>query len=157
LSACKQAEALAYFKARGVLDRGVEGPVLAADTVVAVEGEVLGKPVDEADARRMLQTLSGTRHEVITGVAVIWGPEKRRIGSARTYVTMRRLTPQELEGYIAGMEWVGKAGAYAIQETADRFVERVEGSFSNVVGLPLELVKEMLGQPGMVAGASTSE
>ena len=154
LSACQQAEAAAYFKARSVLEMGFVGPVLGADTVVALGGKVLGKPADEADARGMLRTLSGTRHEVITGVAILWRIGRRRIASDRTYVTMRRMTPEELDSYIASGEWVGKAGAYAIQETADRFVERVEGSFSNVVGLPLELVRRMLGEPGGPAGAA---
>jgi septum formation protein len=143
-----RAEALAYFKARSVLELGLDGPVLGADTVVAVAGEVLGKPSDEADARRMLETLSGTRHKVITGLAVLWRGGRRRIASEMTYVTMRDMMPEEIDAYIAGGEWVGKAGAYAIQETADRFVQRVEGSFSNVVGLPVELVRRLLAPPG---------
>jgi len=148
LSPSQVAESLAYFKARAVLDMGAEGPVLGADTVVSIGGEILGKPADEADAKRMLGRLSGTRHEVITGVAVLWrAGGGRRIASERTYVTMRRITRQELDAYIAGGEWIGKAGAYALQETADRFVERIEGSFSNVVGLPLELVRRLLGEP----------
>ena len=86
----------------------------------------------------MLGELSGTRHVVITGVALIGPGGHRRIASELTHVTMRELTPEERDGYVASEEWAGKAGAYAIQETADRFVEKVEGSFSNVVGLPLE-------------------
>jgi septum formation protein len=139
-----RAEALAYLKARSVWDGRADVPVLGADTLVAVGDELLGKPADEADARRMLSRLGGTRHAVITGVAVIWPDGRRRIASARTHVTMRPMTPDELAGYLASGEWVGKAGAYAIQETADRFVVGIKGSWSNVVGLPMELVGEML-------------
>mgnify|MGYP000465730205 CR=1 FL=1 len=94
----------------------------------------------------MLRRLSGTRHAVITGVALLAPLERRLIASDTTFVTMRELAAGEIEHYIASGEWIGKAGAYAIQETADKFVERVEGSFSNVVGLPMELIERMLGE-----------
>lgn len=140
----QQAEALAYFKARSVAARCPDALILAADTLVCVGGEILGKAHDADDARRMLRKLAGSRHEVVTGVAV-WGPGGQRLlASDRTYVTMRCMSDQEIEDYIASGEWQGKAGAYAIQETADRFVTAVEGSYSNVVGLPLELVERML-------------
>ena len=140
----QQAEALAYFKARSVAARCPDELILAADTLVCVGGEILGKPRDADDARRMLRKLGGTRHEVVTGVAVGGPGSQRLLASDRTYVTMRRLSDQEIEDYIASGEWQGKAGAYAIQETADRFVTALEGSYSNVVGLPLELVERML-------------
>lgn len=143
LSAARLAEALAYFKARSVAEQRDDSLVLGADTVVSVDGELLGKPADADDARRMLRMLSGTRQEVITGVALL-GAGKRCIASETTYVTMRAISADELEEYIASGEWCGKAGAYAIQETADRFVTDVEGSFSNVVGLPMELVTRLL-------------
>jgi septum formation protein len=144
LTPSQRAEALAYFKAKSVLPGAAGALVLGADTIVAVAGQVLGKPDDPAHARWMLQTLSATRHEVITGVALL-GPGRRRlIASDVTHVTMRAMTPDEIDGYIASGEWEGKAGAYAIQETADRFVDKVEGSFTNVVGLPIELVRAML-------------
>lgn len=92
----------------------------------------------------MLQLLSRSRHEVITGVALLGTRGRRWIASEVTYVTMRPISDEDIDNYIASDEWIGKAGAYAIQETADRFVELVEGSFSNVVGLPLERVKEMI-------------
>jgi len=142
----QQAEALAYFKAKALRDVGPDAIVLGADTIVAEGGRVLGKPADATEARRMLQTLSGTRHEVITGVTLLGPPDKRLIASAVTHVTMRRMTPREIQSYVDSREWVGKAGAYAIQETADRYVEKVEGSFTNVVGLPIELVRRMLEQ-----------
>jgi len=143
LAARSLAEALAYFKAATVAGR-VEGtPILAADTLVALHGRVLGKPADADEARRMLGSLSGTRHAVITGVALLC-PAGRRIASEVTHVTMRPMSEAETEEYVESGEWDGKAGAYAIQETADRFVERVEGSFTNVVGLPMELVERLL-------------
>jgi len=92
----------------------------------------------------MLRRLSGTRHAVITGVAVVGPGGRRRIASATSHVTMRPMTDEEVAGYVASGEWEGKAGAYAIQETADRFVERVEGSFDTVVGLPVDLVRRLL-------------
>jgi septum formation protein len=143
----RRTEALAYFKARAVSDARPEDLVLGADTVVAVGGRVLGKPADADDARRILRMLSGTRQAVITGVALL-GPGRRGIASETTYVTMRSMSEEELEAYIASGEWKGKAGAYAIQETADRFVTKLEGSFSNVVGLPMELVGRMLRLAG---------
>ncbi len=140
----QQAEALAYFKARAVAEARPADVVLGADTIVSANGQVLGKPEDEAHARRMLLGLSGTRHAVITGVAVLGPAGQRLIGSDTTFVTMRKMMPEELDDYIASGEWDGKAGAYAIQETADRFVTRIEGSFTNIVGLPMELVDRML-------------
>ena len=106
----------------------------------------MGKPANVAEAGSMLSSLSGTRHVVITGVAILAPGGVRIIAAETTYVTMRKMTEAEIEGYIASGEWDGKAGAYAIQETADRFVEKLEGSFSNVVGLPMELVGRMLDE-----------
>jgi len=149
LSVARRAEALAYFKARSVAEVVPQALILGADTMVATagaSGEVLGKPSGPVDAERMLRQLSGTRHQVITGVALL-GPEGcRRIDAEVTYVTMREMTEGEIRGYIESGEWEGKAGAYAIQETADRFVVRVEGSFSNVIGLPMEMVGHLLSE-----------
>jgi len=140
----QQAEALAYFKARAVADACPGRCVLGADTIVATEDRVLGKPADADEARRMLKGVSGTRHAVITGVAVLTDDAHRLIASDVTYVTMREMTDGEIDDYIASGEWIGKSGAYAIQETADRFVDSIEGSFSNIVGLPMELVGRMI-------------
>ena len=144
LPAARRAEALAYFKARSVWDALSGRCVLAGDTVVAVAGSVLGKAPDARQAREMLRRLSGTRHCVITGVALLDADGRRLIASDRSHVRMRELTEDEIDGYVRSGEWVGKAGAYAIQETADRFVEAVDGSFSNVVGLPMELLGRMI-------------
>jgi len=147
LPPAERAEALAYFKARTVADQHPDAIVLAADTVVSEGGRVLGKPTDAADARRMLAAISGTRHQVITGIAVVYPHGRRVIASDITYVTMRKMSPEEIERYVASGEWIDKAGAYAIQLTADRYVQKLEGSFTNVVGLPMELVTRLLCGP----------
>jgi septum formation protein len=146
ISPARQAEAAAYFKARAVADRETSAAVLGADTIVVVNGAILGKPIDRADAERMLRALSGTRHRVITGVALLEPDGQRRITSEVTYVTMRPMSEQEIADYLDSGEWIGKAGAYAIQETADRFVQKVDGSWSNVVGLPMETVGRLLAE-----------
>ena len=147
-SPAQLAEALAYFKARSVQACHPEQIVVGADTVVALDGRVYGKAADAAHARRLLERLSGTRHAVTTGLAILIpsAAGERLLGSETTYVTMRRLGPEELDAYLRSGQWRDKAGAYGIQETADRFVEKVEGSFTNVVGMPMELLERMLSQ-----------
>jgi septum formation protein len=151
LSPVKYAEALAYFKAASVADGYPHDWVLGADTVVAVAERILGKPADAADARRMLAELSSQRHVVITGLALVGPASRRLIASETTYVTMKPMTADEIENYIATGEWRGKAGAYAIQETADRYIRNLEGSWSNVVGLPMELLGQMLAKVSITA------
>jgi len=138
------AEALAYFKASAVQRLHAGQAVLGADTVVSLGGEPLGKAGGPDEAADMLGKLSGTQHEVITGVALLGPGHWRMIASETTRVTMRTITPTEIDEYVQSGEWRGKAGAYAIQETGDRFVVKVDGSFSNVVGLPMELLARML-------------
>lgn len=145
LAPAHQAEALAYFKARTVYDADPACWVLGADTLVALDLQILGKPRDRDHAREILSALAGTRHQVITGVALL-GPDRRLIASDTTFVTMRKLSAREMNDYLDSNQWAGKAGAYGIQEIADRFVEKLEGSFSNVMGLPMELVTRMLHQ-----------
>ena len=139
---------VARRKAEDVAPRVKGALVLAADTVVVTpEGEVVGKPADEADARRMLRALSGSTHRVITGVYLVDTETGAAVSRAvATRVVFERMTDAEIEAYVASGEALGKAGAYAIQETGDRFVRRVEGSFTNVVGLPVEAVGEMLAR-----------
>ncbi len=150
-SPVRQAEALSYFKARSVADRLDEGIVIAADTVVALAETVFGKPRDRADARRILTSLGGTTHEVITGVTILDAAKRRRlIRSESTAVTMRLLSDTELESYLDTGAWAGKAGAYGIQDQGDPFVRTISGSFTNVVGLPMELLSRMFAE---LAGA----
>jgi septum formation protein len=148
------AEALAFFKASCVHRLHSERIVVGADTVVAIGQEVFGKADDESQARAILSRLAGSRHAVITGVAILM-PEslgllecqrQRLLVSETTYVTMRALTRDEIEGYIASGEWRDKAGAYAIQDIGDAFIEGIQGSFSNVVGLPMELIEHMFAR-----------
>jgi septum formation protein len=139
------AESNAYYKASSLADDYPERFILGADTVVALDNRMYGKPVDTDDARRILSTLTGTTHQVITGVALIHAATGRRmIRHDVTHVTMRKMTDREMNDYLATREWEGKAGAYGIQDEADKFVTNTEGSFSNVVGLPIELVLQML-------------
>jgi septum formation protein len=121
--------------------------VLGADTVVLVDGEVLGKPASPADASRMLHQLSGKTHQVVTGIAVVAGFGSRVIvdsASELTHVTMRTLAEEEISEYVATGEPLDKAGAYAIQGYAGRWIPRIRGCYFNVVGLPLALVANML-------------
>ncbi len=128
---------LAEEKAAAVAARRPDAYVLGADTVVAVGRRVLGKPTDEAEARRFLELMSGRSHHVLTGVAV-HAPDGRAASRlVDTRVKLKRLTETEIGGYLAGGEWRGKAGAYGIQGTAGAFVTELQGSFPSVVGLPL--------------------
>jgi septum formation protein len=144
-SPAEHARAVSLAKARSVEARVAEGLILAADTVVALGGRWHGTPTDREDARRILQALSGSTHEVFTGVAVISRPDGKTVSAHdRTLVTMRTLTAESLEAYLDSGEWAGKAGAYGIQDRNDPFIERIEGSYTNVVGLPVELVRSLL-------------
>ena len=140
-------ERIARAKAQVVARRHLSSTVIAADTAVIVDGEVLGKPADDADAARMLRRLSGRAHEVWTGVAVL-RDSVIRYGLERTTVWMRTISEDEVDAYVRSGEPLDKAGAYAIQGQASRFVERIEGSWSNVVGLPMATVLQLLEGTG---------
>jgi septum formation protein len=164
IDAAPTPEALAIAKARvkaREVARKLAPPfpavVLGVDTLVAFGAEVIGKPLDRFDAAAILSRLSGTRHQVISGVCLWPVPVMRtpgaaekmpepQVASAVSWVQMRRLSAQEIEQYVASGESDGKAGAYAVQESGDRFVEKIDGSFLNVVGFPLELFTEWLPQ-----------
>jgi septum formation protein len=117
--------------------------VLGADTIVVVDEEVLGKPQDAADAARMLRLLSGQTHQVITGVCLAKGRERQRAAEV-TFVRFATLSDEEIDAYVATGEPLDKAGAYAIQGRAGRWVPRIHGCYFNVVGLPLALVSSMI-------------
>jgi septum formation protein len=124
--------------------------VLSADTVVTLDGSVFGKPADMEEAFRMLKLLIGKTHEVITAVAVMHLNKRRtRVGTERTAVKFRSLTDPEIREYLEITEPVDKAGAYAAQESPDRIIESVTGSFTNVVGLPMELTIPLLAEFGI--------
>lgn len=123
-------------------------PLLGADTIVVFNGTIFGKPTDAADAKRMLKLLSGTRHEVLTCVAVTDGKQLLH-DTCVSRVRFRDLTEQEIDAYIASGEPMGKAGAYAIQGLGGVFVERLEGSYSGVMGLPLFETSMLLSRFGI--------
>ena len=147
------AERLAREKALAVAQQRPNDVVLGADTVVVIGNEILGKPVDANDAARMLRLLSGRAHQVITGICLIKpvtvnqdraSGEQVIVSSESTLVTVSELTDQEISDYVASGEPMDKAGAYAIQGIASRWIPRIEGDYSNVVGLPVALVYRML-------------
>ena len=143
------AERLAREKALAVARQRPKDAVLGADTVVVIDDQILGKPVDALDAARMLKLLSGRQHQVITGVCLVLG-DRESVGSETTSVTMTRISEDEIADYVATGEPMDKAGAYAIQGIASRWIPRIEGDYSNVVGLPIALVYRMLRQMRLV-------
>ncbi|HEY9283143.1 MAG TPA: Maf family protein, partial [Pyrinomonadaceae bacterium] len=137
-------ERLAREKAAAVARTRLFGLVLGADTVVVCEGEILGKPRDTEDARRMLRGLRGRRHDVLTGVALVRAEDSRtEVAHARTRVSFCRMTDEEIDWYVETGEPADKAGAYAAQGRAALFIERLEGDYWNVVGLPVRLAYEL--------------
>lgn len=142
------ATSLALAKARAVAARFPQALVLGADTIVVVDGKPLGKPVDDQDALRMLRLLAGRAHQVITGVALVQGA-REVAGSETTTVHVRSVPEELLRRYVATGETVDKAGAYAIQGRAAVIISGIEGDYSNVVGLPLSRVEQMLQQFGV--------
>jgi septum formation protein len=136
-------ERLAIDKARAVLALRPGARVLGADTTVTIDGEILGKPSDAADATRMLRLLSGRPHLVHTGVALI-SARGIQSGVDTTRVWFDAMTDEDISWYVATGEPVDRAGAYAIQGFASRFIPRIDGSYSNVVGLPVAMVSSIL-------------
>jgi septum formation protein len=136
---------VAAAKAQAVSERADGRPVLAADTVVIVHDQILGKPVDAGDARRMLRLLSGRAHHVLTAVVL-----DDEVTLERTQVQFAALGDDEIDWYVASGEPHDKAGAYAIQGLAARFVTRIDGSYSNVVGLPVSRVYQLLRRRALI-------
>jgi septum formation protein len=128
-------------KARSVVAR--ERPVLGVDTVVVCDGRVLGKPADAAEAEQMLETLAGKTHEVVSGLC-LRTPAWEELHAETTRVTFRPLTPRDIATYVATDEWDNRAGAYAIQGIGAGLVERIDGDYLNVVGLPAALLIRLL-------------
>ncbi len=143
------AERLAREKARAVFQRRNADVILGADTVVIVDHTILEKPRDADDAARMLQQLSGRQHLVTTGVCLM-GAEFEDVRSETTKVAMNGISDEEIRRYVAGGEPMDKAGAYAIQGMASRWIPRIDGDYSNVVGLPVALVYRMLSEHGLI-------
>ena len=132
-------------KARSVADMAEDRPVLGVDTAVVIEGEALGKPADAAEAEAMLERLSGRSHHVVSGLCLLtraW----EELHHEATLVTFRRLTARDLAHYVGSLEWEGRAGSYAIQGLGASLVERIEGDYLNVVGLPAALLVRLLAK-----------
>jgi septum formation protein len=132
-------------KARSVADEAGDRPVLGVDTTVVLDGEIYGKPAEAGAAERMLEKLSGRTHAVVSGLCLIT-PGWEVVEAAETLVTFRALTPRDLGLYVASGEWEGRAGGYAIQGLGAALVERVEGDYLNVVGLPASLLVRLLAE-----------
>jgi septum formation protein len=137
--------ALALDKARRVAARRADSVVIGADTVVVVRGARLGKPADAEEAEAMLERLHGRTHEVWTGIAVVRGEEQRTAAEC-TRVQFARLEPEDIAAYVKSGEPLDKAGAYGIQGLGGMFVRRIDGDYSNVVGLPLARLRSVLAE-----------
>jgi septum formation protein len=145
LSPREHAEALALAKAREVASRYPDALVIGADTIVDCDGRIIGKPADAVEAEAITRRLFAAPHKVITGLALVRLRDSTQIvRSDVTIVYPRKMTEDQIANHVAGGSWQGKAGAYAIQETGDEFVDHLEGSLTNVVGLPMELLQQLL-------------
>jgi septum formation protein len=141
----------AQRKARAVAGRHPHSMVIGADTIVVLDGKIFGKPRDREDARRMLGQLAGHRHEVITGVCLVHHSlDTELVFADTTRVWMRPLLPAQIAEYHGKIDPLDKAGAYAIQEHGDGIVERIEGSYNNVMGFPTERLQATLERVGML-------
>ena len=145
-----EVERHAQGKARSVAGIAGDRPVLGVDTEVVLDGRVYGKPGDEAEAEAMLEELSGQTHEVVSGLCLLT-PAWEELGHAVTRVSFRALTPRELGLYVVSEEWRERAGGYAIQGLGGALVERIDGDYLNVVGLPTTLLVRLLAErfPGV--------
>ena len=145
ISPCEYAERLALAKAKSVAEKFPDSLVIGADTVADFGGEIIGKPADAKEAEEITRRLFSRPHKVITAVAIVRISDGTEIvESDSTTVYPKKLTENQIAEHIKGGSWRGKAGAYAIQEGGDEFIERIEGSLTNVMGLPMELVQRLL-------------
>ena len=136
---------LALAKAKDVAMRFPNAVVMGSDTVVDLDGEIIGKPDDVAHAEEIIRKLFSKPHGVITGLALVCIEKNIEIVEADTTIVYpRQLTEAQIADHITNGQWEGKAGAYGIQETGDEFVDRIDGSFTNVMGLPMELTEQLL-------------
>ena len=145
LSPLELAKFLSLKKAEAVTSRHGNAIIIAADTFIVFRGTLMGKPRDAEDARRMLRTLSGKTHSVITGYTIIDTEHQKKLSRAvETRVSFKRLTKEEIEAYVRSKEPLDKAGAYAIQGLGAVFVRKIEGDYFNVIGLPLSSLRDSL-------------
>jgi len=152
ISAEQYAKKLALAKAKNIAEKFPDYFVIGADTVVDYKGEIIGKAGDEKHAGEIIKKLFSRKHKVITAVAIVKLSDNLEIvESDTTIVFPKKMSPSQIAEHIKGGSWRDKAGAYAIQETGDEFVERIEGSLTNVMGLPMELLQRVLGGIGIRA------
>ena len=167
ISVCEYAKRLALAKVNEVASKYPTSLVIGADTVVDLQGQIIGKAADAKEARQITEKLFSTPHKVVTGIAIVRRGRPTRLPSGRphgvaptkneiqliesdtTTVYPRKMTARQIAEHIEGGSWKDKAGAYAIQETGDEFVERIEGSMTNVMGLPMELLESLLAGLGI--------
>ncbi|MHA1384352.1 MAG: Maf family protein [Candidatus Helarchaeota archaeon] len=138
------AKKIALEKASSVAKNKTDGIIIGADTIVVLNDAILGKPRNKAHAIEMLKKLNNTTHKVITGIAIIKIRGITLVDSVTTFVTMRKITDDEIIDYVNSKEPLDAAGAYKIQEKGHRFIEKIDGDYENVIGLPLSKFKEML-------------
>jgi septum formation protein len=150
ISSEEHTRTLALAKANGVAVRFPNAPVLGADTVVDLDGEIIGKPDDAAHAEAITRKLFSKPHRVITGLALVCVEKNIKVVEADTTIVYpRKLTEAQIAEHIRKGDWQGKAGAYGIQETGDEFVDHIDGSFTNVMGLPMERIERLLAALGI--------
>jgi len=145
IKACEYAERLALAKAKDIAQKYPDSLVIGADTVVDFEGQIIGKPADAKQAEQITKKLFSKPHKVITGIAIVRLSDGIELSQCdTTTVYPKRLTSEQITEHINSESWRDKAGAYAIKENGDEFVERIEGSLTNVMGLPMELLRRLL-------------
>jgi len=145
IEACEYAERLALAKAKYVAEKHPDFLVIGADTVVDFQGQIIGKPIDDKEAEQITKKLFSRPHKVITGIAIVRLSDGIELSeSDTTIIYPKRLTSEQIVEHIKSESWRDKAGAYAIKENGDEFVERIEGSLTNVMGLPMELLGRLL-------------
>jgi len=144
------AQSLSLEKAKLVAEKHMNALVIAADTFIVFEGKILGKPRTETEAKEMLETISGRQHSVITGFTIIDAASNKALSKAvETKVYIRKLSSNEIDAYVESKEPLDKAGAYAIQGLGSVIVEKIEGDYFNVIGLPLSALAETLKEFGV--------
>ena len=145
ITPCEYAKRLALAKAKNVACRFADCLVIGADTVVDFAGQIIGKAADAKEAEQITKKLFSTPHKVITAIAIVRLSEHLEIvESAGTTVYPKKMTDEQIAKHIRSKSWQDKAGAYAIQEEGDEFIEKIEGSLTNVMGLPMELLEQLL-------------
>ena len=149
IAACEYAKRLALAKAENVAPKHPDCLVISADTIADYDGQIIGKPADAKEAEQITRKLFSAPHKVITGLAVVrLCDDTKLVRYDTTTVYPRKLTPEQIAEHIQSGSWQDKAGAYAIKEVGDEFIERIDGSLTNVMGLPMELLQRLLAGLG---------